>query len=258
MTVIDAHAHLYDFKGYLEDLIRTMDENNISKCCISGLGPLFRCADNEAVRNAIKKYPDRLIGAYFIRPGTSSNKEVERAKEDGFRMIKVTIPTRPYDDPTFNTLWATIQDSALPVLFHTGVITLLKNAPGERISSWFMHPMRIEPIVNAYPDLNVIIAHLGVHWNDDAAELLRMKNNVYADLSGAPDGWRVRMDKMGLDHWLWWPNAFKKLIFGTDVHFSNIKKVIQEDKNRFEKLSINKEIQELYFSGNILKLLGEK
>jgi len=40
------------------------------------------------------------------------------------------------------------QELKKPILFHTGVVTTLNKAPEERISSWFMHPMRIEPIAN--------------------------------------------------------------------------------------------------------------
>ena len=146
----------------------------------------------------------------------------------------------------------------MPILFHTGIVTVPKKNHGERVSSWDMHPMRLEPIANMFPKLNLIIAHLGVHWNDDAAELLRMRKNVYADLSGAPLGWRKRVDSIGITNWLWWPDAFKKIIFGTDVIYSQITQILQEDISRLEKCNIDLKTRDLFFSGNILKLLGEK
>ena len=131
----------------------------------------------------------------------------------------------------------------------------MKKAPNEQISSWFMHPMRIEPIANAFPDLKMIVAHLGVHWNDDAAELIRMKKNVYADLSGSPTGWRVRVDRIGLDHWLWWPGAFKKVIFGSDVIANDIQKILEEDKKWLNSLNIDLDTQELVFYKNIMRMI---
>ena len=258
MRIIDAHTHLFDYPNYLEKLIQTNDECGIEKCCISGLGKLFMCVDNGGIKDAINKYPNKLIGAFYIRPGDNEPKDIKNAHEEGFRMVKVTLPRKPYDDPSFFPLWETAQELKMPILFHTGVVTTLKKAPEERISSWFMHPMRIEPIANAFPDLNMIIAHLGVHWNDDAAELIRMKHNVYTDLSGAPNGWRARADNIGITHWLWWPGAFKKIVFGTDVIFNQIPQILAEDKARLDKYNIDQKTRELVFSKNMLKMLEEK
>ena len=257
MRIIDAHTHLFDYPNYLENLIQTNDEWGIEKCCISGLGKLFMCVDNEGIKAAIKKYPSKLIGAFYIRPGENEPKDIKNAYEDGFRMIKVTLPHKPYNDPSYFPLWETTQELKMPILFHTGVVTTIKRAPEENISSWFMHPMRLEPIANAFPDLNMIIAHLGVHWNNDAAELIRMKSNVYADLSGAPTGWRARADSIGMKHWLWWPGAFKKIVFGTDVIFSQIPQILAEDRARLEKYNIDQKTQELIFSKNMLMMLRE-
>ncbi|MFX0069472.1 MAG: amidohydrolase family protein [Candidatus Hermodarchaeota archaeon] len=258
MRIIDAHAHLFDTPNYLENLVKTLDECNIEKCCISGLGKLFMNVDNNGIKKAINKYPDRLIGAFFVRPGDNERNEIKKAYEDGFRMVKVTLPHKPYNDPSYFPLWETAQELKMPILFHTGIVTIVKKAPQEFVSSWFMHPMRLEPIANAFPDLNMIIAHLGVHWNDDAAELIRMKPNVYADLSGAPTGWRVRLDKIGIKHWLWWKGAFKKIVFGSDVIYNQIAQILTEDIERLEKNQVNERTKKLIFAGNMLKMLGEK
>jgi len=172
---------------------------------------------------------------------------------------RIKINSKRYNGlSSYFPLWEKAQELKMPILFHTGVVTILRKAPEEGISSWSMHPMRLEPVANAFPDLNMIIAHLGVHWNDDAAELIRMKPNVYADLSGAPTGWRVRADKIGIIHWLWWQGAFKKIVFGSDVIFNQIPQILAEDKARLNKYNIDQKTQELIFSKNILKMLGEK
>ena len=254
MRLIDAHVHLFNLPGYLEKLISTMDKIGIERSCLSGLGDLFSCVDNVG----INKYPNRLIGTYYIRPGVNTKSDILNASDQGFKMIKVTIPKKPYNHPDYFPLWQQAEELGMPILFHTGVVTLMKKALNEQISSWFMHPMRIEPIANLFPDLKMIVAHLGVHWNDDAAELIRMKKNVYADLSGSLTGWRVRMDRIGLDHWLWWPGAFKKVIFGSDVIVTDIQKILEEDKNRLNSLKIDLETQKLVFYKNILRMIGEK
>ena len=258
MRIIDAHAHLHDHPGYVERLLGAMDDCGIQKCCISGLGTLFGCQGNQEVKELLISHPERFIGAYFVRPGKTNPREISKAQEEGFKMLKVSIPTKPYDDPSFVPLWERAEELKMPILFHTGIVTLAQDAPTEGISSWFMHPMRLEPIANAFPRLNLIIAHLGIHWNADAAELMRMKPNVYADLTGEPDGWRVRADETGIKRWLWWKGAFKKLVFGTDVTPDKIAIILQQDEERLDQNEIDEKTREKIFSGNILHMLGEQ
>jgi len=256
--IIDAHAHLLDEPGYLDGLLRTMDECAIDRCCLSGLGPLFRCAGDAEVAHAFRDHPDRLIGAVFVRPGLDPPEKIKWAREEGFRLVKVSAPRLPYDDPRCFPLWRRAKECAMPALFHTGIVTTSVEAPGEGISSWNMHPMRIEPITREFPNLGIIVAHLGIHWNDDAAELARMRPNVFVDLTGEPGGWRARADAVGVERWLWWPGAFGKVVFGTDVHFSKIPRILEEDRARLDRFGVDAETRRRVFSANILRLLGEE
>ena len=257
MRIIDAHAHLIDEPRYVERLLATMDACGIERVCLSGLGRLFGCGMDDDVRAAFTTHPDRIIGATFVRPGVDGPEKIDRARDQGFRMVKVSIPRIAYDDPAGFPLWQRAADHAMPVLFHTGVITTAVEAPSEGISSWLMHPMRIEPITRAFPDLKIIIAHMGIHWNHDAAELARMRENVYVDLTGEPGGWRERMDAVGVRHWLWWPGAFEKVCFGTDVHYTKIRRILDEDGARLDAAEIDPATRRKIFAGNILHLLGD-
>jgi hypothetical protein len=222
---------------------------------MSGIGELFGHADNTNVKLAFRAHPDRIIGAVFIRPGVDGTEMIDQAYAEGFRMVKVHLPRVPYEDESCFDLWAKANEYRMPVLFHTGVV-ICKDSPAERISSWYMHPMRLEPITREFPALGIIIAHLGVHWNSDAAELARMRPNVYVDLTGEPDGWRRHADAAGMDKWLWWPGAFEKVVFGTDVHYSKIEQILEEDINRLDRLNIPTKTRRKIFADNILKLLG--
>jgi predicted TIM-barrel fold metal-dependent hydrolase len=255
MKIVDAHTHLLDEPGYLDHLLNAMDQCGIAMCCMSGLGKLFGHADNAKVKLACQAHPDRIIGAVFVRPGIDGPEKIDRAYQEGFRMVKVHVPRVPYDDTSCFDLWAKANEYQMPVLFHTGLV-VCKDSPGELISSWFMHPMRIEPITREFADMRIIIAHLGVHWNADAAELARMRPNVFVDLTGEPDGWRKRADALGIEKWLWWPGAFEKVVFGTDVHYSKIKQILEEDIDRLDQLNIPIQARRRIFSGNVLQFLG--
>lgn len=256
MGIIDAHAHLLDEPGYLAKLLAAMDDCGIEKCCLSGLGRRFNCAENEDVRKAFKTHPDRIIPTVYIRPGVDSPTAIDQAYTDGFRMAKVTLPRKPYNDPEYFPLWERALTHKMPVLFHTGIVAPSAQGRGEGVSSWNMQPMQVEPISREFPDLGIIMAHLGVSANVDAAEIARMRPNVYVDLTGEPDGWRVRVDREGMDKYLWWPGAFGKVVFGTDVHCSRMKQILQEDIARLDRLGIDDTTRTEIFSGNILRLLG--
>ena len=256
MRIIDAHVHLLDEPGYLDKLLAAMDDCEIEKCCLSGLGPLFAQVGNEEVKKAFQTHSNRIIAAVYIRPGVDGPEAIDRAYEDGFRMVKVTLPLKPYNYPEYWALWERALEHKMPVLFHTGIVAPSAQGRGKGVSSWNMQPMQIEPISREFPDLGIIMAHLGVSSNMDAAEIARMRPNVYVDLTGEPEGWRVRADHEGMDKYLWWPGAFDKVAFGTDVHCSKMKQILKEDIARLDRLGIGEETRRKTFSENILRLLG--
>lgn len=257
MQIIDAHAHILNIPDYLSLLLKAMDTCGIEKACISGIGPSFHSVGNLEIEKIIKQVPNRFIGSYFIRPGWTHPQEIEEAYAHGFKMLKVTLTTKPYNDPSLFPLWEVAERLHMPILFHTGILTIFNPDKPMRFSSWDMHPMRLEPIANAFPKLNLIIAHLGVHWNHDAAELARMRKNIYVDLTGEPNGWRARADAQGMETYLWWPNAFEKVIFGTDVIPSKITEILHVDQARYQRLGLSYQTQEKIFGRTILHLLGE-
>jgi predicted TIM-barrel fold metal-dependent hydrolase len=257
MEIIDGHNHLYDEPGYVDNLLRTMDELNISKCCVSGLGEMFNFTTDKGIKEAFEQHPDRIIGAVYIRPGVDGPDKIKWGFENGFKMVKVTLPLKGYESPEYFPLWQACMEYGFPILFHTGLVGS-KPTPEENISSWNMHPIRIEPIAQKFPELNLQVAHLGVNWNVDAAELLRMKSNIYVDLSGEPGGWRERLAAEGIKKYLWWPSAFERVIFGTDVHYTKIKIALELDHKMHADAGLTKEQRENIFSGNFKKFMGDK
>lgn len=247
--------HLYDEAGYVDKLLGMMDELGVEKCCMSGLGELFGFGDDKDVKAAFEAYSDRFVGAVYVRPGVDGVEKIDWAYESGFRIVKVTLPKKGYEESEYFPLWERVLQFGMPVLFHTGIVAC-KDVCGEGISSWNMHPMRIEPITREFPELNVIVAHMGVHWNNEAADLARMRANVYVDITGEPGGWRDRLDIEGLDKYLWWEGAFEKVVYGTDVHCEKMGLVLRQDMERLEKLGVSEETKAKIFSGNILRLLG--
>ncbi len=256
MEIIDAHAHILSTPDYVLDLMTEMNRLEISKACISGLGSMFNSVTNKEILKIVDDFSPRLIGTYFVRPGVTNALEIQDAYSQGFKMLKVAIPKKPYNDQSFLPLWGAAQRLNMPVLFHTGIITVAESSPKDIILSLDMHPLRVEPIANMFPDLNIILSQLGGHWNRDAAELVRMRANVFVDLTGEQDGWRQRIESEGLEKYLYWPNAFQDIVFGTNTEPSKIKQILSEDRDRYNKLNLDEKTIEMIFSTNIKKMLN--
>src|SRR3989344_9385000 len=77
----------------------------------------------------------------------------------------------------------------VPVIFHSGD-TLSGYVPNPKIK--YSHPIHIDDIATDFPDLKIIIAHMGNPWLIDCAEVLYKNENVYADISGLVIGDELR------------------------------------------------------------------
>ena len=258
MRIIDSHHHLYDEPDYGRRLIRTMDELGIEKACLSGLGSLFHMADDEAVARAVAACPDRLVGFVSIRPGFDTPAKIRKYHDLGFLGVKTTCPSHSYDAKEYHDLWATASSLNMPVLFHTGIVTAPGSKPSDDISSDRMRPGLIEPIARAFPDMNLIMAHCGVSFSMEASDIIRLVPNVYCDISGssAPTGWRRRLSAELFHDFFWWPGAWEKILFGTDVHWRDMAPVLEADHKRYEASRLDHRQQEMIFAGTVRRLLG--
>ena len=238
MKKIDMHHHLVEEAGYIDNLLREMDKNEIEKCALIGLGSLFRglfvknghdgsCADDDAVEKVVKAHPDRFFGLGYIRLGIDTAEKVDELHERGFAGLKFHIPKNRYDAECFFPVYEKAQHYDIPCLFHTGVVCLPEPAPKERISSFNMSCIHLESVAQAFPELKIIIAHLGVQDYLTALTLIRIFNNIYADLSGSTPGWRANLSMEDWKKLLWFPDAHKKILFGSDVHYDEIESNIK-------------------------------
>ncbi len=233
MRRIDMHHHLVEEKGYLDNLLREMDRFEIEKTALIGLGKLFprlfvrgtydgTVADDDAVETAVRARPDRFFGLGYIRLGVDPPEKVDELAGRGFRGLKFHIPRKRYDDEEYFSVYERASAHGLPCLFHTGVVCLPTPRPEERVSSFNMDVIHLEGITQIFPDLPLIAAHLGVQSHLTALTLIRILPNIYADLSGSTPGWRANLSMDDWERLLWFPHAPEKILFGTDVHFTEV------------------------------------
>ncbi|HET6405329.1 MAG TPA: amidohydrolase family protein [Candidatus Thermoplasmatota archaeon] len=66
----------------------------------------------------------------------------------------------------------------VPVMVHTG------DCYNPKAKVKYAHPLHLDEVAVDYPELRIVMAHLGNPWFRDTAEVIYKNSNVYADISG--------------------------------------------------------------------------
>lgn len=212
--IIDVHCHVWEEKYLPEDLIAVlrsiakqvnyepklifdaspdrlvseMDDANIDKTVIFGVdyeylfrGEVSYREYNDMVAGYVNKYPDRLIGFAAIDPrrGKKAIQELDRCIEDlGFKGVKLWPLTGFYpDEKEFYPFYERIQDLGVTILFHTGM------GPSKTYLK-YNRPMYVDTVAVDFPDINIIMAHMGDPWVNEGITVATKNPNVYLDISG--------------------------------------------------------------------------
>ncbi len=115
------------------------------------------------------------------------------------------------------TVYEAAAEHGLICLFHTGYSRLGSGMPGGtglRLSHGA--PAAVDEIAANFPDLQIVIAHLGRLWRDEAVAVAAHKANVWLNLVGSSPGscLRDRDALAGLD--------FDRCLFGSDWCFASL------------------------------------
>ncbi len=158
-------------------------------------------------------------------------------------------------DPIARPIYELCDKLGVPVIFHTGDTLAYRTFAKVK----YAHPLAIDEVAVDFPNLKIVIAHLGNPWLMDCAEILYRNPNVYADISGLflHDGFDSSYGKMmilKIKELIAYTQNPRKLIFGTDWPLAGMKEYIQYVK----KLGISKNDLEYVMYKNAAKLFGIK
>lgn len=126
--------------------------------------------------------------------------------EKGARGLKIHPVHQLFypDDARLYPIYALAQDRGVPVMFHTGSSIF----PGAKLK--YGDPLFLDDIAVDFPDLTIIMSHGGRgFWYDRAQFLVKIRPNVYIDVSGLPPS------KL-LDYFPEMERLKDKFLFGTD------------------------------------------
>lgn len=170
-----------------EKLVAAMDAAGIDKACIftvdyglaTGEPDVSIEEQNRLIAEAARRFPDRLLSFFTVDPRRDGALDMfRRAVEDlGMRGLKLhpTSGYHPYD-PVVYPLYEQCMEYGLPVLFHTGT----QPAP---LKFRFARPIYIDDVAADFPDLPIIMAHVGHHLWEEALAVASVKPNTYVDIS---------------------------------------------------------------------------
>lgn len=179
MTIIDSHTHLGDFplfnvKLSADEMIRIMNECHVQNSVVSAL-------PNELTLNAVKQYPDRLVGLVWVNPheGDKATKLIDEAiTKWGFRGIKMHPLIDAYlpDQEIVHPIMDQAHRYRIPVLFHCG------HPP------WSL-PWHFKNLADVYPDIAIILGHMGhghIVYINGAIEVAKKNENIFLETSAMP------------------------------------------------------------------------
>ena len=206
MIVIDSHTHLGEFPLFnvrldAEGMIDIMDRWGISWSVVFSL-------PNELTLEAVKKYPDRLVGLVWINPyeGEDAINKIRRAVgEWGFRGVKMHPLMDSYlpDQPVVYPIMDEAAKQRFPILFHCG------HPP------WSL-PWHFGNLADRYPDVEIILGHMGhghIVYINGAIEVAKKHDNLILETSAMPMHSKIReaVIEVGED----------RVIYGSDTPFGH-------------------------------------
>jgi uncharacterized protein len=166
---------------------------------------------NDETAAFVRAYPDKIIGFMALHPRDPQLfDEIERATQDlGLRGIKLGPNYQNFDPVGAEAfrLYGRAQELRLPILFHQGT------SPVRFADLDYAHPRHMDRVATAFPDLKIIMAHIGHPWHTDCIAVVRKHPNVFADISG--NFYRPWQYYTGLRLATEW-GILPKLLFGSD------------------------------------------
>lgn len=207
---IDLTVRYEDYKRKATEDVRTVVFGGKAK--LSGLW-----IDDRFVADYVSAHPDELIGFMSLDP-TQKNWEEEmrfgreELKMWGIKLLPMYAGFCP-DDPTLDPLWAYADEHRLPVLLHTGT-TFIAQAPLECTL-----PRHLDSVAIRFPNLKIVMAHLGHPYEGECIATIRKHANLYADISALHyRPFQLYQSLMLVQEYGVW----EKILFGTDFPFTNV------------------------------------
>jgi hypothetical protein len=199
---------------------------------------------NEVVLEAMREYPDKILGYCFVNPGyqAESLAEIERrVVEDGMIGVKLYNQYR-CTDPVVHPIVRKTIELRVPILQHAGYVTDQAEASEQPNLS---NAEDIAQLAGLFPEAMIIEAHLGGGGDWEwALKNLRGARSVYVDTSGS-------VVDMGMIEKATKYLGAERLLFATDLS-------MEEGVGKILDARISDQEKRLIFGENTSRILGRR
>ena len=251
----DDFAALERLMGDPDEVLRRMDDAGVARIgvinYVSSTLMGFTPEVNPWVADLARHAPERLIPFGGVDPrGEDPGEQVNRLRDMGVRAIKLHPPhqeiaANAYRNgvPGLADVYERAELLELPVMVHTGTSIF----PGAR--NVYADPMPLDDVGVDFPELVVILAHLGRPlYPETSFFLLRRHPRFYGDVSGIPPQGLLRYFPRLAD-------VADKLLWGTDWPGPMVPGM-RENLDEFLALDLAEDVRRKLLQDNADRLFG--
>jgi predicted TIM-barrel fold metal-dependent hydrolase len=280
VVLVDVHSHFWEYPKHFTDDFKTQarrargdkevdltvrweeyragaegcDKTIVfgGKAKLSGLW----VPDNE-VAAYVAEHPRELIGFLSLDPTQPGWRDElaeghQHLKMRGIKLMPMYSGFYP-NDRKFDDIWRYAAKHGLPVLLHTGT-TFISHA---RLDCTL--PRLLDDVAIRFPDVKMILAHLGHPYEGECVVTIRKHPNVFADCSA------LHYRPFQLYHSLMLVQEYgvwQKVLFGSDYPFTTVTASIDEMRHLNDMLEgtnlprLNMDRMEALFARDTLSVLG--
>lgn len=215
--------------------------------------------DDQYVADYVAAHPDKLIGYLSVDPTQPGwQDELRHGHQDlklrGIKLLSMYAGFKPCDK-LLDPLWEYVTRHHLPVLLHTGT-TFVAQAPLECTL-----PRHLDEVATRFPEVRIIMAHLGHPYEGECIVTARKHPHVYTDISALHyRPWQFYNSLMLVQEYGIWD----KVLFGTDYPFTTVNATLDGLRSLNNMLAgtslprLNEEAIERMIYRDSLPLLGLK
>jgi predicted TIM-barrel fold metal-dependent hydrolase len=234
--MIDCHTHLWREEDWSEEMLAEAsiarggpaDVEVSENAHLAAMAPVERAivfgfharhlgfvVPNDRIARYVAANREKLLGFACIDPNEPDYMdELERVfampEFCGLKLAPIYQNYHPMDQ-RMQPVYAFCERRSIPILFHQGT-TFPRRAPLK-----YALPIQLEDVAMAYPELRIVIAHLGHPWVEDTIVLIRKQPHMYADISALYyRPWQFYNALMLAQEY----GVMHKLLFGSDYPFT--------------------------------------
>ncbi len=251
--IIDVHTHINNYhedkvislENSLDLLTNTMLENKVDYSLVLSS---FKVSPNRpSTKQVVEAIQGRdnlgvVSGISFLNYNHRDIREISEYLEQGLiKGLKFYPGYEPFypNDSRLQVWYEMAIEFDVPVMFHSGDTY----APTGKVK--YSHPLHIDDVAVDFPELKIVICHVGNPWIKDCMEVVYKNDNVFADVSGLVLGdfseKFERYIKKDIEEMITYAGDPNYLLYGTDWPISNMKSYLKF-MNQLELDDNNKEL----------------